>query len=121
MRHAFTEHRTGFRGKSMRQMTRRTIAGRKKSAGRAMFGGTRGWIAAGTLAAYSVMGGTKSVLAEKEKTDPAGSGAPEATLPLKRFDIAAGPLEDAIEAYERATGLKVKVVLPSGTLAGFNS
>ena len=105
----------------MRQMTRRTIAGRKKSAGRAMFGGTRGWIAAGTLAAYAVMGGTKSALAEKEKSDPAGSSAAEATLPLKRFDIAAGPLDGAVGAYEKATGLTVKVVLPAGTLAGFNS
>ena len=46
---------------------------------------------------------------------------PEANLPLKRFDIAAGPLDGAIEAYEKATGLTVKVVLPAGTLAGFHS
>src|SRR3981189_1860337 len=110
-----------FRGKSMRQMTRRTMAGRKKSAGRGVFGGTRGWVAAGTLAAYSVMSGTKFALAEKEKGDPAGSSAAEATLPLKKFDIAAGPLDKAIEAYEKATGLTVRVLLPAGTLAGFNS
>src|SRR3979490_1961607 len=110
-----------FRGKSKRQMTGRTMAGRKKSAGRAMFGGTCGWIAAGTLAAYSVMSGTKFALAEKEKGDPAGSSAVEATLPLKKFDIVPGPLDGAVEAYEKATGLTVKVVLPAGTLAGFNS
>src|SRR5260370_41250672 len=122
MRPAFTEHGSKLvQGKSMRQMTRRTMAGRKKSAGRAMFGGTRGWIAAGTLAAYAAMGGTKSTLAEKEKTDPAGSSAAEATLQLKKFDIAPGPLEGAVGAYEKATGLTVKVVLPAGTLAGFNS
>jgi catecholate siderophore receptor len=105
----------------MRQMTRKRMAGRKKCAGRAMFGGTRGWIAAGTLAAYAVMGGTRSSLAEKERSDPAGSGAAEATLPLKKFDIAPGPLGGAVEAYEKATGLTVKIVLPAGTLAGFNS
>ena len=32
-----------------------------------MFGGSRGWIAMGTLAAYAVMGGTKSALAYGEK------------------------------------------------------
>jgi catecholate siderophore receptor len=103
----------------MRQTTRRMAV--KKSAGRPRFGGSRGWIAAGTLAAYSVMGGTKSALAKTAKAYPAGAGSGEATLPLKRFDIAAGPLDGAIEAYEKATGLTVKIVLPSGTLAGFNS
>jgi catecholate siderophore receptor len=86
-----------------------------------MFGGTRGWIAAGTLAAYAAMGGAKSALAAKGKGESAGTGVSEATLPLKKFDIAAGPLDGAIEAYEKATGLTVKVVLPSGTLTGFNS
>jgi catecholate siderophore receptor len=105
----------------MRHMTRRTMAGKKKSAARPMFRGTRGWIAAGTLAAYAVMGGTRSALAEKEKNDAPGSGTVEATLPLKKFDIAPGPLDKAIEAYEKATGLTVKIVLPAGTLAGFNS
>ena len=83
--------------------------------------GTRGWIAAGTLAAYAAIGGMKSARAEKEKGDPPGSAAAEATLPLKRFDIASGPLDGAVEAYEKATGLTVKIVLPAGTLAGFNS
>ncbi len=52
---------------------------------------------------------------------PKAVGAPAATLPLKRFNIPAGPLDEAIAAYEKATGLKVKVVLPEGTLAGFRS
>ena len=105
----------------MKQVTRRTMAGKKGTASRSIFGGTRGWIAAGTLAAYSVIGGTKSALAEKAKTDPTATSAPEATLPLKKFDIAPGPLDQAIEAYEKASGLKVNLVLPAGTLAGFDS
>jgi catecholate siderophore receptor len=99
---------------------RRTVAGKKINADRAMFWGARGWIATGALAAYAVIGGAKSALAEK-KTDPVGSSAAEAMLPVKRFDIAAGPLDKGIEAYEKATGLTVKIVLPVGTLAGFNS
>jgi catecholate siderophore receptor len=110
-----------FSRKEMKQMTRSTKADKKKSMDGAMFGGTRGWIAAGTLVAYAAMGGTKSALAAKGKGEPAGTGATEATLPLKKFDIAAGPLDRAIEAYEKATGLTVKIVLPAGTLAGFNS
>ena len=76
----------------------------------------------GTLAAYAVMGGTKSALAYVEKTDGAvGEAGSEASLPLKRFNIAAGPLDEAIKEYEKATGLTVKIVLPTGTLAGFKS
>jgi catecholate siderophore receptor len=105
----------------MKKMAQRTKANRK-AAGRAMFGGTRGWIAAGTLAAYAVMGGTKSAMATvKEKVEPSGTTSSEATLPLKRFDIGSGPLDGAIAAYEKATGLTVKIALLSGTLAGFNS
>ena len=103
----------------MKPMTRRTKG--SKTAGRGMFGGTRGWIAAGTLAAYSVMGGTKSALAAKGKSEPSGAGSAEATLPLKKFDIGAGPLDGAVKEYEKATGLSVKIVLPAGTLAGFNT
>lgn len=92
----------------------------RKSAMQKIFQQQRNWLALGTLAAYAAMSsGRPAFAAVALKTDPDGASA--ATLPLKRFDIAAGPLEDAIAAYEKATGLKVKVVLPSGTLAGFNS
>ncbi|MBB5318738.1 TonB-dependent siderophore receptor [Tunturibacter empetritectus] len=104
----------------MKQTTRKTTtSGKKKS--RLRIGGSRGWIAAGTLAAYAAMGATKAAMASVEKVDPAASGAVDASLPLKKFDIPAGPLDAAVKAFERATGLTVKVVLPSGTVAGFNS
>jgi catecholate siderophore receptor len=80
----------------------------------------RGWIAIGTLAAYATMGSARPALAAA-RPNPVADGAAAATLPLKRFDIPAGPLEAAIPAYEKATGLKVKVVLPLGALAGFKS
>ena len=102
-------------------MKRKIVAGKKKVGRGGRFEGTRGWIAAGTLAAYAVMGGTRSALAAVEKVDPSGTGGAEATLPLKRFEISAGPLDGAIKAYEKATGLTVKIVLPTGTLAGFDS
>src|ERR1700735_3814848 len=82
--------------------TKKSTKGGKRSP---KFSGSRGWIAMGTLAAYAVMGGTKSALAYVEKT--AGTGGEtgsEASLPLKRFNIAAGPLDEAIKQYEQTTG-----------------
>lgn len=111
-----------FGEKTMKKSAKIGKRGQGKFAGR--FAGSRGWIAAGTLAAYAVMGGTRQALAYEEKVGGAGAGAAggaEASLPLKRFNIGAGPLDEAIAAYEKATGLTVKVVLPAGTLAGFKS
>src|SRR3984957_13826570 len=93
----------------------------KKASGGAMFGGTRGWLAAGTLAAYAVVGSGRQTLAAVKETALTGVSGGDATLPLKRFDIPAGPLDAAIKTYEKTTGLTVKIVLPSGTVAGFNS
>src|SRR5258708_35722986 len=57
---------------------------------KARVAGSRGWIAMGTLAAYAVMGGTKSALAYVEKTGGSrGESASEASLPLKPCNIAA--------------------------------
>jgi catecholate siderophore receptor len=74
----------------------------------------------GTLAAYAAMGSTRSALAAEAKTEP-GATSGEATLPLQRFDIPGGPLDVVVKAYEKATGLTVKIVLPTGTLARFTS
>ena len=103
----------------MQQKKRRTSA--KKSGRRRRLSQTRGWIAMGALAAYAVAGGSRMAMASAAKSDPGGNGMPAATLPLKKFDIPAGPLDAALAAYEKATGLKVKNVLPKGTLTGFNS
>jgi catecholate siderophore receptor len=85
-------------------------------------GGQTRWIAMGTLAAYAAISSTRTALAASPKAGPNGSPAPAAaTLPLKRFDIGAGPLDEVIAAYEKATGLTVRNVLPSGTLPGFAS
>jgi catecholate siderophore receptor len=79
-----------------------------------------GWVAMGTLAAYAAMGAVRPALAAA-RANPTLDGAPSATLPLKRFNIPAGPLDQAIAAYEKTTGLKVRVLLPKDALAGFNS
>jgi catecholate siderophore receptor len=99
----------------------KSLARNKKGSAMSMFGGTRGWLAAGTLAAYTVMGSSTQAVAAVKETATAGNSGGDATLPLKRFDIPAGPLDADIKAYEKATGLTVNIVLPSGTIAGFNS
>ena len=100
----------------MRPKARKRYLGRKIK----MQALTRSWIAVGTLATYAAFGATRPALAA-EKVLPTIDGAAPPTLPLKRFDIPAGPLEQAIKWFEKTTGVKVKVVLPAGTLAGFNS
>lgn len=80
----------------------------------------RGWIAMGTLAAYAAMGAARPALATA-KASPRVDGGGAVTLPLKRFEIAAGPLGQAIASFEKTTGVRVKLTLPAGTLAGFNS
>lgn len=97
-----------------------SVAGKKKGKPKGILSNARGLVAVGTLAAYASMGLGRPALAAGWKNEPSDGGA-AATLPLKRFDIPAGPLDAAIEAYERETGLKVNVVLPVRTLAGFHS
>jgi catecholate siderophore receptor len=102
----------------MKQKRRNTPT--RKNALQRIFLEHRSWLAMGTLAAYAAMSANRPAFAAAPlKAEPNGGAA--ATLPLKRFDIPAGTLEDAIAAYEKTTGFKVKIVLPSGTLAGFNS
>jgi catecholate siderophore receptor len=102
----------------MKQKSRKT--GRGRSYGKSTRGLGRGWIAMGTLAAYAAMGAARPATAATTGNS-SGDGVPAATLPLKRFDIPAGSLEQGIAAYETATGLKVKLVLPAGTLSGFST
>jgi catecholate siderophore receptor len=83
-------------------------------------GRASGWLALGTLAAYATMGGARPARAAAPKPAPAAA-APSPALPLKRFDIPAGPLDAALTAFEKVTGLHVTDLLPAGALAGFNS
>jgi catecholate siderophore receptor len=65
------------------------------------------WIAAGTIAVYSAIGCEK-IRAEQLPAPAAPRGAATVTaLPARRFEIAAGPIRDAISAFGQITGLKV--------------
>jgi catecholate siderophore receptor len=79
------------------------------------------WLAAGTLAAYTVIGAplARPALAWEPADTDATDDAPQGRWPVLRFDIAAGPLADALAAYGSATG--IAVVVPPGGVAGFES
>ncbi|HZY61958.1 MAG TPA: TonB-dependent receptor, partial [Edaphobacter sp.] len=107
----------------MKRKVRNAAKGKKKPAW-AIGGGKRSWLAMGTLAAYAMVGSTRGAMAAVTKdtgAGVAGAGAPAANLPVKRFHIAAGPLDQAIKEYEHETGLAVEVTLPAGTLSGFQT
>ncbi|MBS1823469.1 MAG: TonB-dependent receptor [Acidobacteria bacterium] len=95
---------------------------RRKNRNRGL-GSSRGWLAVGTLAAYSVVGaGTKAHAATTPSEGTATAAVPPATnLPVKKFDIPAGGLDQAIKAFEQQTGVRVKLTVPQSTLAGFQT
>ena len=110
------------KGWGMKQKKRRKSCDQKAGQARnPKMGQTQEWVAMGALVAYAALGGARSALAAPTSLFPDGDNSTAATLPLKRFNIAQGPLDNAIAAYEETTGLTVKIVLPAGTLAGFNS
>src|SRR3954463_9567482 len=71
----------------------------------------RYWITVGTLAAYSAAGSGKIALAQSATTsDPTRrSGARVEALPVRKYEIAPGPLSTVIKDFELITGTKVLV------------
>ena len=84
---------------------------------------SRGWLAVGTLAAYSVMGSSPQANAATKPSEGTASAAvpPGSNLPVKKIAIAAGGLDEAIKAFEQQTGVRVKLTVPQATLAGFQT
>ena len=78
-----------------------------------------------TITAYAAFGGRQHATAQTQQNQQSNSKNPgSATLPVRRFTIAAGPLNTALHDFEIATGLKVEVTLPQGAadlLDGFKS
>jgi catecholate siderophore receptor len=68
-------------------------------------------IALGTLAAYTVTGASKLAIAQNWSSAMTDDSSPEqgVTLPLRRFDIPAGPLGTAIAAFENTAGVRAIV------------
>ena len=82
---------------------------KKKSTEKNRFGGSRYWVAVGTLAAYSAAGSGKIALAETGGPGEAEPGGKVQALPVRRFDIPAGQLGDVLTSFTKITGVKVSV------------
>jgi len=68
------------------------------------------WIAVGAMAAYGATGGALvpgMYAQDVTKRNPSPVTESGQTLPVRRFDIPAGPLEDVVQAYRNATGMQV--------------
>ena len=110
------------RTKLKKMMEKRLVHGAGTS-GQAEHGWSRQWMAAGTLAAMTCLTPALPALASVTKDGAAGeqTTSPEANLPIRRFSIAAGSLDQALKLYETASGLKLRLTVPAGTLAGFQT
>ncbi len=84
----------------------------KKTDSKSVLKGPRYWIAVGTLAAYGTVGSGKLALARETKKNVGGQ-APSSpsqvqALPVKRFNIASGPLDTVMGAFESDTNVHVQ-------------
>jgi catecholate siderophore receptor len=73
-------------------------------------------MAVGALVACSAFG-TRVAIAEEAAGTKSPTRALIAELPLRRFDIAAGTLDEALRAYETATGVDVRFSFPADALS----
>jgi catecholate siderophore receptor len=78
---------------------------------------TRVWLAMGTLAAYSVSGKMlAATLPAEGSADPQRSeknSVAANTLPVRRFDLAPGPIATVAAAFAKATGIRIDLINPS--------
>lgn len=73
------------------------------------------WMAMGALVAYSATSDSMlpAALAQEAtgRPRPAVEAAAQ-TLPIRRFEIAAGPMDDVLKGFREATGLQVRIASP---------
>jgi catecholate siderophore receptor len=81
----------------------------------------KAWLTLGTVAAYAAVSLTKSVPAWAQSATTRGDDKGQQGLMVRRLEIPAGPLDAAISAYERITGVEVSFAIEATTVAGFNS
>jgi catecholate siderophore receptor len=82
--------------------------------------GHRAWLAMGTIAAYAAAGGSKAAVVYAQGTK-GQTGSGQAQLPVRRFDIPAGPLDLVLAQFSKACGVSVTYTVPPETIPGFKS
>ena len=73
----------------------------------------------GTIAAYAATGSTKATLLVAQTDKGPRNG--QAQLPVRRFDIPAGPLDVTLAEFAKLCGVTVKYSVPAETIPGFKS
>ena len=107
--------------------TRRKAAGpalleaRRKPEATSTMNWPKQWLAAGTLAACMMPALPALAYVSKDGAMAEQTTSPEANLPVRRFSIAPGSLDQALQLFETASGLKIKFTVPAGTMAGFQT
>jgi catecholate siderophore receptor len=80
---------------------------KKKIKRKSVLSGPRCWVAVGTLAAYSLTG-SKTALAQNRTTSGnKAQGNEVQALPVRRYDIPAGPLSVVVRSFENVSGIQV--------------
>jgi catecholate siderophore receptor len=86
------------------------IKKRTKSKKRSWSSNPRYWVAMGTLATYTTVGThSKSALAYAQDKNRSAADQPGASLVVRRFEISPGPLDVALNSFERAVGWRIEV------------
>lgn len=100
-------------GLSERQPSKGRNAKARKM-GRGIWPVTYKWVAMGTLVAYTAIGGRKiAVVHAQGRSGPAKTQSQTQSAPPKfRFEIAAGPLGNALDTFHVVTGIEVTVANP---------
>ncbi len=70
------------------------------------------WAAMGTLMAYSACGNA-TAYAQQAPLEPWKSSTAQANLPVRRYDIPAGPLDSVVAAFQAAAGLEIHAANPA--------
>jgi catecholate siderophore receptor len=95
---------------------------KKKKQGRIHTG--KIWLTLSTMAAYAAVSSTRSLPAWAQHPEQNGTGNKpqgQQSLTVRRFNIPASPLNEAVAIFEHQTGVQVTFTIPSETIAGFSS
>jgi len=75
-------------------------------------------MAMATMAAYVAMSRMESKA--QQVVGETGKAATPVQMPVRRFEIGAGPLPEALDQYRQQSGVTVSLDIPEATLAGFD-
>lgn len=92
----------------------------KKSGKGSWYSRSARWMALGTLAAYTTASNKFEAAACAQQIDGTDKHQlPKTQLSVRRFNIAEGPLDAALDQFRSITGIHITLDLPAATIPGF--